>query len=90
MNDDIVWRLVVTPRAEKDLKRLPTNEQARIRTAIDNLTAFPKQGDFKKLQGNIDEWRLRVGDWRVRFRADFDARTLVILRVLPRGSAYRD
>jgi mRNA-degrading endonuclease RelE of RelBE toxin-antitoxin system len=35
------------------------------------------------------EWRLRVGDWRVRFTFDDEQRVIVVLRVLPRGRAYR-
>jgi mRNA interferase RelE/StbE len=83
------WSLVITPRAEKDLKRLTPHDQARIRSAIDSLTAGPGHGDLKRLQGSTDEWRLRVGDWRVRFHCDLAAHSVVILRVLPRGQAYR-
>ncbi|TML96179.1 MAG: hypothetical protein E6G10_27290, partial [Actinobacteria bacterium] len=36
-----------------------------------------------------DEHRLRVGDWRVLLRLDRDQRTVYVLRVLPRGRAYR-
>jgi mRNA interferase RelE/StbE len=81
------WRVIVTARAEKDLKSLPVDGQARIRSALDRLAEDPLRGDIKKLQGVVDEWRLRVGDWRVRFRPDFDEKVLVILRVLPRGNA---
>jgi mRNA interferase RelE/StbE len=38
----------------------------------------------------LEEWRLRVGDWRVRFDRDDEARVIVVLRVLPRGRAYRE
>jgi mRNA-degrading endonuclease RelE of RelBE toxin-antitoxin system len=41
------------------------------------------QGDVTRLQGVADEWRLRVGDWRVRFRDDHPTRTLEVLRILP-------
>jgi mRNA-degrading endonuclease RelE of RelBE toxin-antitoxin system len=37
---------------------------------------------------NTVEWRLRVGDWRVRFAFDDQQRVIVVLRVLPRGRAY--
>jgi hypothetical protein len=33
------------------------------------------QGDVTRLQGISDEWRLRVGDWRIRFRYDHPTRT---------------
>lgn len=83
------WRIVVTPRAERDLKGLPTRDQARIRTGLDALAAFPTQGDLSKLRGRENEWRLRVGDWRVRFELDRTNHIIVVLRVLPRSDAYR-
>src|SRR5437763_257965 len=47
-------------------------------------------GDIRRLADiSPPEWRLRVGDWRVRFTRDATTRTVLILRVLPRGSAYR-
>jgi mRNA-degrading endonuclease RelE of RelBE toxin-antitoxin system len=43
--------------------------------------------DVRRLKGS-DEWRLRVGDWRVRLRLDFDNNTVSVVRILPRGRAY--
>jgi len=42
--------------------------------ALDRLLARDPSVDVRRLQGN-DEWRLRVGDWRVRLRLDFDNNT---------------
>jgi mRNA interferase RelE/StbE len=58
--------------------------------AIDRLAAGPRYGDVRKLQGKENEWRLRVGGWRVRFRPDFRARVIFVLHVLARGGAYRE
>jgi mRNA interferase RelE/StbE len=84
------WQYVLAPRALRDLERLDQALRRRVFTALDRLAATG-QGDVKRLRG-IDppEWRLRVGDWRVRFAYDFQTRTMSILRVLPRGRAYRD
>jgi mRNA interferase RelE/StbE len=58
--------------------------------ALDALvTSDPPTGDVRKLAGT-DEWRLRVGEWRVRFERDPAQRVLYVLRVLPRGRAYRE
>ncbi len=84
---DNCWSLL---RAERDLVRLPAREQARIRQALDRWTTRPPSGDIRKLQGTAAEWRLRVGDWRVRFTLGEDGDTVFILRVLPRGTAYRE
>jgi len=57
--------------------------------ALERLVGEPPSGDVVKLSGS-EEWRLRVGDWRVRFERDPSARVIYVLRVLPRGRAYRD
>jgi mRNA-degrading endonuclease RelE of RelBE toxin-antitoxin system len=44
-------------------------------------------GDIKRLQGEANELRLRVGDYRVRFIEEPDA--FHIIRVLHRKEAYR-
>lgn len=90
MNEPLVWQVVVESRAEKELNRLPRQDRHRVLEALERLRGGLQLGDVKKLSGFENEWRLRVGNWRVRFRPDFTAGVLVILRVLPRGSAYRD
>jgi mRNA interferase RelE/StbE len=86
------WRLLITRDAERDFRNLPAVDQRRVRERLDALAATPPvqwhRFDIRRLTAS-DEWRLRVGDWRVRFRPDFDARLLAVLRVLPRGRAYR-
>jgi mRNA interferase RelE/StbE len=78
-----------TPAAEKDLRRLDPPTRERVRQALARLVTTG-QGDVRRLQGLEDEYRLRVGDWRVRFRFDEASGALDVLRVLPRGRAYRD
>ncbi|MGH9030255.1 MAG: type II toxin-antitoxin system RelE family toxin [Acidimicrobiales bacterium] len=80
---------VFTPRARRDLRRLDPPVQHRIIDALDRLAGNPPVGDVVRLTGVEGEWRLRVGDWRVRFTRDADG-LIYILRVLPRGRAYRE
>lgn len=80
---------VFTARARRDFRRLDAPVQRRVTDALDRLVDDPPQGDVVKLAGSDDEWRLRVGDWRVRFTRSDDG-TVYVLRVLPRGRAYRD
>jgi mRNA interferase RelE/StbE len=81
---------VFTPRARRDMRRLDRPVQQRIIEGLDRLVGDPPAGDVVRLAGPDDEWRLRVGDWRVRFTRDSSKRTVIVLRVLPRGRAYRD
>jgi len=85
------WQLEIAPSARRDIKRLDRQIQIRIIEALNGLRTEPAQGDITRLTGiQPPEWRLRVGDWRIRFARDPDTRTVTILRVLPRGRAYRD
>lgn len=82
------WQLEWTERALKDAERLDRTVRERVVTALERL-AETGQGDLKRLGGGEPEWRLRVGDWRVRFTFDYAGKLIRVLRVLPRGSAYR-
>lgn len=82
------WRVEFTPRARKDLRRLDGTARQRIIEALDRLGANAElTGDVKRLAGT-KEYRLRVGDWRVRFEVDGARLLITVVRVLPRGRAY--
>lgn len=80
-------RIGWTPHALKEARRLDRQALVRVRAALDRFVATG-QGDVVKLQ-DVDppEYRLRVGEHRIRFR--YRGETLEVLRVLPRGKAYR-
>ncbi len=81
-------RLEWQPRALKDLARLDKRVQQRIVAAMERF-ASTGQGDVVRLTDvQPPEFRLRTGDWRVRFTQDQVSRTILVLRVLPRDKAY--
>ena len=82
------WTVILTASAQRDLRRFDRPMATRILDALAQL-ADTGQGDVTRLQGLADEWRLRVDDWRIRFRYDYTTRTLEVLHILPRGQAYR-
>ena len=80
-------RILFTPSARADVRRIDGETAMRILTALDHF-AETGEGDIKKLQGNSDELRLRVGDYQVRFTEEPES-TLVIHSVRHRFAAYR-
>jgi len=80
---EIEW----TGPALDDMTALDKEVALRVKRAIERL-AETGAGNVKKLQG-IDppEYRLRVGDYRVRF--DESDAALRVLRVRHRREAYR-
>ena len=81
-------QLILTDRAKTDLAALDGGTRLRLAAIIQRLV-LTNAGHTKKLQG-IDppQFRLRVGDWRIRFSRP-DADTVRINRVQNRKDAYR-
>jgi mRNA interferase RelE/StbE len=83
------WPVVLTPSAQRDLRRLDPPIAKRVLAALARF-ADTGQGDLRRISGSyFQEWRLRVGDWRVRFRRDDVQHLLIILQIRHRGEAYR-
>lgn len=84
------WELLWSSRASRDLRRRDPQIADRVVSAAARFAA-DEIGDVRKLSGpGRDEWRLRVGDFRVRFEKDTELRTLTVIRVLHHSQAYRD
>jgi mRNA interferase RelE/StbE len=83
------WEIVWTDEAVADMRRLDRIVAHRVRQAIHRL-AETGYGDVKRLKGREYEWRLRVGDWRVKFTYHKSAGRMEILNVWPRKDAYRN
>jgi mRNA interferase RelE/StbE len=81
------WTVSFSRRADKDMDRLDPPVRQRVATGIERLAADDPRADVRKMAGS-EEQRLRVGDWRVRFECDPETRTILVLRILPRGRAY--
>jgi len=78
--------------AKKFIASQDRNTKERIKSAIENLTKMPAQGDIKLLQGyKIKTYRLRIGKYRIVYRYDIDTdehRILFISDIDSRGNIY--
>ena len=72
-------------RCLKYLKRLDKNTQLEIIKAINDLP----NGDVKKLQGNTEDYRLRVGDYRITFTKDVERLFIYIIEIAPCVDIYK-
>lgn len=76
--------------AFRALRRLPANVSTLIVSKIKQFAADPASlgNNVKPLRGYPDQFRLRVGDWRV-IMSD-DGEVLSVTKIGPRGSVYED
>lgn len=82
-------RVELAPAAQRQLRRLPPGDAARLRGPILALAIDPRPPGATKLAGT-DFWRLRVGDLRVVYLIEDEDRAVVVLRVARRSErTYR-
>jgi mRNA interferase RelE/StbE len=81
------WEIIIAPETAKRLARIPNPERRRILTAIDALHSG-LSGDIKPMKGR-EEWRLRIGDWRVLLDIKKEKKTIYVLSVGSRGDVYK-
>jgi len=81
--------IVYSRSAQRSLARMPRNWAIRIRDKIAAYAEDPagQANNARRLRGQHNLIRLRVGDWRVVMRNDV---VLLILKVSSRGSAYKE
>jgi mRNA interferase RelE/StbE len=82
------YRVSLTASAEKELHRLPAPMVARIVPRLEGLASAPRPPGCKKLKGGDNEWRVRVGDYRIVYEIDDKARTVDVTRIPHRREVY--
>lgn len=75
--------------AEKSLLRLPKQIVKRVRDSIQALKIDPRPPGSKKLKGEGNKWRIRVGDYRVVYSIEDDRLVILIIDVGHRKDIYR-
>jgi mRNA interferase RelE/StbE len=78
----------VKPSARKELEALPDNVLRRVFRKMEFLSRDPRPIGCKKLKGYKDQWRIRVGDWRVLYIVDDNARLVSVTRIAHRREVY--
>ena len=76
------------PSARKELERLPTKLIERIFPRLESLASEPRPTGCKKLKGGQQEWRIRVGDYRVVYTIDDVRLRVSVTRIRHRSEVY--
>ena len=83
-----MYKIFLRGKAAKQLYRISPPHLNRLEQAIDQLAANPRPAGAKQLSGQTG-YRVRVGDYRILYDIDDDARQIIIYRVKHRREAYR-
>lgn len=83
------YRVEFKPSAAKAVERLPRAAQRRVLAAVEALAGNPRPVGYRKLEGALDLYRVRVGEYRVVYTVRDRVLLVLIIRVGHRRDVYR-
>lgn len=84
------YRIEFYKGASKQFRKLPLNIQKRIQAKIDELAIEPRPNGVKKLQGDDNLYRIRVGDYRIVYEIKDDVLLIIVIKIKHRSEVYKD
>jgi mRNA interferase RelE/StbE len=84
-----VYEIILERRAERDLRQLAADIFQRVIAAIKALADNPRPPNCRNLTGSDNDWRVRVGDYRVLYEIDDENQMVRVMRIRHRREAYR-
>ena len=80
------WVLQVDSVIYKFLKKIPRHNAKRLLAVVKELSADPFSGDIKKMSGEDNVWRKRVGAYRIRYELIKEEKIIYVFQIERRTS----
>ena len=81
------WVLQIDDSVYGFLKRIPRQQAEHILAVIRGLPEDPFYGDIKKMKGEHNVWRRRIGSYRIRYELLVHERVIHVFLVERRTSS---
>lgn len=83
-----MYRIQIVKSALKELSKLPSKEALKITRKINDLKDEPRPSGCVKLTGSNNEYRIRIGNYRVLYTIEDKVLLVYIFKVRNRKDAY--
>ena len=85
-----MYKIEYQQQAIKTLLKMPRNTARLVKEKIEHLARSPYavNNNVKRLEG-VSGYRLRIGDWRVLYEIIDDRLVIMVVKIKPRGDAYK-
>jgi mRNA interferase RelE/StbE len=84
-----MYEIRLTKRVERQLSKLVPEVQIRLQIAIDALDENPRPDGVKKLKGKDNQYRIRVGDYRIIYTIEDQILLIVVVQLGARSDVYK-
>ncbi len=85
----MAYSVSLAPAAVRQFRRLPILIQQRLKPHIDSLATAPRPPGTKKMDGEADLFRKRVGDYRIVYYIWDSEREILVVKIGHRREVYR-
>lgn len=85
----MAYRVILTPAAQRQFRKLAPDVKKRLAPVIDRLANEPRPPGVVALTATKSGYRLRVGDHRILYEVYDDRLVLLVIRIGDRRDVYR-
>jgi mRNA interferase RelE/StbE len=85
----MAYRIEISPAAVSQFRKLTKVIQRQLKPHIDALADNPRPSSVEKLRGATDQYRIRVGDYRIIYQIQDQALIILVLKIGHRRDIYR-
>lgn len=85
----MAYQVILPKPVQKQIDALPGKERERVLERLKGLEANPRSHGAVKLKGSANEYRVRAGDYRVRYEIHDDKLIVLLLHCAHRREVYR-
>jgi mRNA interferase RelE/StbE len=85
---DLIYDIDLKKPALKFIGKQDRVTQIRILDALEGLKKPPFEGDIKKLKGEYETFRMRIGTFRVLFSVNHNRKQVIVETIGNRGDIY--
>lgn len=83
------YTVSISKSVQKQIDNLPNDVVNRAVEKIQSLASEPRPDGVVKLKGFDNEYRIRVGDYRIRYEVDDENQLVQILQCKHRKDVYK-
>jgi mRNA interferase RelE/StbE len=84
------YDIIISKSVQKQIDKLPNAMVIRIVKKLRELSTEPRLQGFVKLKGYDNQYRIRVGDYRIRYEINDSQLQVKILQCKHRREVYKD
>ena len=85
----MTYTIIIPKAVQKQLDALPDDIYERIAVKVQQLAQNPRPDGVVKLKGSENEYRIRIGDYRVRYEIEDEELRILLLLCKHRKEVYR-